>query len=75
MSTTFRREEVDVRSEDPQLYRLQSVELSDLYVAERIEVYARLDFKNEALKQTEEWWRANLSEDWDVHFTLEKVED
>ena len=75
MSTTFKREEVEVQTEDPQLYRLQSVELPELYVAERIEAYARLANQNESLNQTQEWWQANLSEDWEVHFTLEKVED
>jgi hypothetical protein len=56
------------------LYRLRSVQVPKWYVAERMGGMGRMGTQEEAMKQTEEWWRANLDPNWEKHFTLEKVD-
>lgn len=75
MTAPFKKKEVKVKTSDPVLYRARSIEVPDWYVAERMSSWGRLDVKEKALQQTKEWWLANLSPDWETHFTLDKVED
>lgn len=55
------------------LYRVRSITCPNLYVAERMGGWARWDKKSEAIKETEEWWLANLAKDWKKHFEMEEV--
>jgi hypothetical protein len=56
------------------LYRIRSISVPDFYVAERAGGWGRMGTKEEALKETEEWWLANLAKDWKKHFVMEEAD-
>lgn len=57
-----------------QLYCIQSIKVPDFYVAERMGGMGRMGTKEEAIKETKEWWIANLAPDWSKHFIMEEAE-
>ena len=55
------------------LYRVHSIPCPDLYIAERAGGWARWGKQEEAMKETQEWWFAELAPDWRKHFAMEEV--
>jgi hypothetical protein len=74
MSTPFIKEYVDVPNDPAAIrYRLQSKLFSFWYITERYDNLARMGNKEDAIQETQAWWEANLSYDWQEFYALEEV--